>query len=186
MDIKIFMQEVLLGLAIAFMLFLIVVVIVSTVCLLAFDVHDKIMDKKRNKARDILIELLEEYCSNKNIPISYGDENYFVNNAPDAAGRITYVCHYTKDGIISYYDNFEIFIRNKREVYFSYTTLAHEIGHYISVNDFNDGSEEGADYEASKLVRSLLEEKLQKLFKSEFGIFFNEDELKNYVHKMVK
>lgn len=156
--------------------------IVGLIFLIA-DITDKILDKKKDKIRNEILDLLEKYCLIRSIPISYADEEYFASNAPDACGRIIYFRHYTNDGITTYFDEFEIYIRFARDTRFTYITLAHEIGHYIYVKKFRDKSEEGADCEASKLVRSLVDQKTQKLFNSEFEIFFNEKELKNYLHK---
>ena len=150
---------------------------------LIIDITDKILDKKRNNIRNEILDLLEKWCIIKNIPISYEDEEYFASNAPEACGRIVFIRHFTDDGTTTYFDEFEIHIRFARDTRFTYITLAHEIGHYISVKKFRDGSEEGADCEASKLVRSLVDQKTQKLFKSEFRIFFHEEDLKNYLHK---
>ena len=60
--------------------------------------------------------------------------------------------------------------------------LAHEIGHFISITKYNDGSEYGANYEASKLVRSFLTKKQQNLLKMELSIFFDEEMLKDFNH----
>lgn len=178
-----FITELLFIGVIAFLIVSLIGFLTAGLIFLIIDITDKILDKKRNKIRNEIIDLLEKYCSTRSIPISYADEGYFTLNAPEACGRIIYIHHYTNDGMIDYFDTFEIYIRSARDEHYTYTTLAHEIGHYISVKEFRDGSEEGADYEASKLVRSLVDQKTQKLFKSEFRIFFHEEELKDYSHK---
>ncbi len=178
-----FISELLFIATIAFLTVSLIGFLTAGLIFLIIDITDKILDKKRNKIRNKILGILEKYCLIRSIPISYEDEEYFASNAPDACGRIIYTHHYTDDGVINYFDEFEIHIRSARDVYYTYTTLAHEIGHYISVKEFKDKSEEGANYEASKLVRSLLDEKTQKLFNSEFRIFFEEEELKNYLHK---
>ena len=177
-----FISELLFIGAIAFLTVMLIGFLTAGLIFLIIEITDKILDKKRNNIRNEILDLLEKYCLIRSIPISYEDEEYFASNAPDACGRIIYFRH-TKNGITTYFDEFEIHIRFARDTRFTYVTLAHEIGHYISVKKFRDGSEEGADCEASKLVRSLVDQKTQKLFNSEFGIYFHESELKDYVHK---
>ena len=178
-----FISELLFIATIAFLTVSLIGFLTAGLIFLIIEITDKILDKKRSKIRNEILDLLEKYCLIRSIPISYEDEEYFASNAPDACGRIIYFRYYTKDGTTTYFDEFEIHIRFARDTKFTYITLAHEIGHYISVKKFRDGSEEGADYEASKLVRSLVDQKTQKLFNSEFRIFFHEEDLKNYLHK---
>ena len=178
-----FISELLFIGAIVFLTVSLIGFLTAWLVILIIDITDKILDKKKNKIRNEILDLLEKYCLIRSIPISYEDEEYFASNAPEACGRIVFTRHFTDDGTTTYFDEFEIHIRFTRDTRFTYTTLAHEIGHYISVKEFRDGSEEGADYEASKLVRSLVDQKTQRLFSSEFRIFFHEEELKNYLHK---
>lgn len=178
-----FINELLFIATIAFLATALIAFLTAELVILISEIADKMLDKKKYKIRNEILDLLELYCIFNSIPISYGDEEYFVSNAPEACGRIIYHHHYTDDDVINYFDNFKIYIRSARDAYYTYTTLAHEIGHYISIKEFKDGSEEGADYEASKLVRSLVDQKTQRLFSSEFRIFFHEEELKNYLHK---
>lgn len=177
-----FISELLFIGVIAFLTVSLIGFLITGLVFLIIETVDKMQDKKKNKIRNEILDLLEKYCLIRSIPISYEDEEYFASNAPDACGRIIYF-RYIKDGITTYFDEFEIHIRFARDTRFTYVTLAHEIGHYISVKEFRDGSEEGADCEASKLVRSLVDQKTQRLFSSEFRIFFHEEELKNYLHK---
>lgn len=146
------------------------------VVFLIFSLIDKIRDKKKDQLINVIEEKLICFCTICEIPITYGNE-YFIEKNKDAAGMITY---YKKLFPYTTYKDFKIFLRPHDR--FSWIVLAHEIGHFVSITEYNDHSEYGADYEASKLVRSFLSKKEQKLLYLELSIFFNENELKNFKH----
>lgn len=157
---------------------------------IADTVFDKIFDSVEQKSQkkkkiiiDYLFTKLEDYCYQKNIPIIYGEAFFLNRDRQDCCGTIQYTKTKNNDSTISY-KNFVIFVRTGVLGHIAeFSTLAHEIGHYISLTSYNDESEEGADYEADKLVRSFLTKKQQRMLKLELKIFFNEDELKDFKHE---
>ena len=105
----------------------------------------------------LLYDDLKAYCTDQLIPLKYGEE-YFKTRAQSAAGYISYLIDKREEKAFGY----QIFIKrhddldeNKTNVW----TLAHELGHFRSIADHKDHSEEGADYEARKLCESLLTQK---------------------------
>ena len=139
-----------------------------------------------SKRRSLLLKDLEDriigiILSNQDIEfISYDDSEFFSTHN-DAAGVIQYetALFNSKYKLLGTAKNFKIFIRKKDK--WSWTVLAHEYGHYLSIKNHHDDSEEGADYEALKWLRQeILTPAEQVLLKLSLNIFFNESELKNY------
>lgn len=150
---------------------------IITISLLIIEFSDKMKDMNKDQTLIFVEEKLTDFCKNHEIPITYGDEYFIENNKNNSAGVLSY---YYKQFPSTTYRDFKIFVRSHDK--FSWTVLAHEIGHFISITKYNDHSEYGADYEASKLVRSFLSKKQQNLLKIELSIFFDEDTLKDFNH----
>lgn len=128
---------------------------------------DKEMEQKR-KERNIvenrLTESLKTLCSQLGIGLSYHAE------LGTAAGRILY---HSMNGRLFVDDaRIEILEKYRNEPY----TLAHELGHYMAIKQRQDNSEEGADAEADKLCRLILNEREQELLSISLRCYFHETE----------
>ena len=101
-----------------------------------------------------LYEDLKKYCRDNLIPLRYG-ENFFKDRTANASGFISYLIDKKRKDAFGY----QIYLRTHDEEDDKGTnvwTLAHELGHYRSIEDYKDSSELGADYEARKLCESFL------------------------------
>ena len=121
-------------------------------------------EKERKNAEARLTKSLKSLCEQLAIPLSYHDD------LGDAAGHILY--HSNMDGRLLL-DSARIEILNKHKE--SPWVLAHELGHYMSIKQFQDSSEESADREAGKLCCSILSEKEQELLGIPLKVYFNTD-----------
>lgn len=121
--------------------------------------------KKEEKNAEVrLTKSLKSLCEQLAIPLSYHD------NLGGAAGHILY--HSNMDGRLLL-DNARIEILNKhKEIPW---VLAHELGHYMSIKQFQDSSEESAYREAAKLCCSILSEKEQDLLAIPLMVYFNKE-----------
>lgn len=120
--------------------------------------------KERENAEVRLTKSLKSLCEQMAIPLSYHDD------LGDAAGHILY--HSNMDGRLLL-DSARIEILNKHKE--TPWVLAHELGHYMSIKQFQDSSEESADREAGKLCCSILSEKEQDLLSIPLMVYFNKD-----------
>lgn len=121
--------------------------------------------KSQQKERDLtekrLTESLKILCEQLGIGLSYHKE------LGTAAGRILY---YEQGGRLFIDDaKIEILEKYENEPY----VLAHELGHYLSIKQRQDNSECGADNEADKLCRLILNEKEQKLLEISLRCHFH-------------
>lgn len=116
---------------------------------------------KRAVVEKRLTESLKGICEQMGIELSYHE------NLGTAAGRILY---YEKNGWL-FVDSakIEILEKFKDEPY----TLAHELGHYMAIKQRQDDSERGADNEADKLCRSVLNKEEQKLLSICLSCYFH-------------
>lgn len=121
-------------------------------------------EKERKNAEARLTKSLKSLCEQLAIPLSYHDD------LGDAAGHILY--HSNMDGRLLI-DSARIEILNKHKE--TPWVLAHELGHYMSIKQFQDSSEESADREAGKLCCSILSEKEQDLLAIPLMVYFNKD-----------
>ena len=121
-------------------------------------------EKEEKNAEARLAKSLKSLCEQLAIPLSYHDD------LGDAAGHILY--HSNMDGRLLL-DSARIEILNKHKE--SPWVLAHELGHYMSIKQFQDRSEESADREAYKLCCSILSEKEQDLLAIPLRVYFNTD-----------
>lgn len=107
--------------------------------------------KERIAAEHRLAESLKTLCTQLGIELSYHEELGI------AAGRILY---YSRNGRLFVDDaKIEILEKYKNEPY----VLAHELGHYMAIKQMQDDSERGADREADKLCRLILNKMEQDL-----------------------
>lgn len=121
-------------------------------------------EKERENSEVRLTKSLKSLCEQLAIPLSYHD------NLGDAAGKILY--HSNMDGRLLL-DSARIEILNKHKE--TPWVLAHELGHYMSIKQFQDSSEESADREAAKLCCSILSEKEQDLLAIPLMVYFNKE-----------
>lgn len=162
------------------LLSLIITCIITLLILAAIIIYDIIINKYHNyivpSAIDKCIIYLLLYCETRNIPVLFESEIFKQRENGTSVGLIKYKgeTSITTGRLIAYKD-FIIHIKQSRNNRFVYTTLAHEIGHYISLINYDDGSESGADYEAKKLVESFLTKKELKAMKTELDILFEHD-----------
>lgn len=120
--------------------------------------------KERNIAENRLTESLKTLCAQLGIDLSYHEE------LGTTAGRILY---HSMNGRLFVDDaRIEILEKYKNEPY----TLAHELGHYMAIKQRQDNSERGADDEADKLCRLILNEREQKLLSISLRCYFHETE----------
>lgn len=121
-------------------------------------------EKEEKNAEVRLTKSLKSLCEQLAIPLSYHDD------LGDAAGHILY--HSNMDGRLLL-DSVRIEILNKHKE--TPWVLAHELGHYMAIKQFQDRSEESADREAAKLCCSILSEKEQELLGIPLKVYFNTD-----------
>ena len=129
------------------------------ILIIAIKIDDYFFDKKWEKIykeeKSIMghiKENLAKFAEEHNIPITYDTEHFGPDTKHnDSAGYISYTI-ISKYNCIDEYKNFEIFIRADKSMQWS--TLAHELGHYISISIYHDDSEYGANFEAYKLIKS--------------------------------
>ena len=131
---------------------LLAIVIIVLICITSYFYIDWQVNKKieqEHKERDAvekrLTTSLKTLCAQLGIDLSYHKE-LFVDDA-----RI------------------EILEKYKDEPY----TLAHELGHYMAIKQRQDSSEEGADTEADKLCRLILNDNEQKLLAISLRCYFH-------------
>lgn len=136
--------------------------------LLIFAIEDKKFEKEWAKKEEIrknaecrLTDSLKMLCSLLDIDLSYHKE------LGTAAGRILY---YKDSGGRLFVDEarIEILEQLESEPY----TLAHELGHYMAIKQSQDNSEEGADSEAEKLCRLILNQQEQELLEIALHCYF--------------
>ncbi len=154
-------------------IFVIVIIIVS-LCIFSIWSLDRQISKEieqeqkeRNITENRLTDSLKTLCTQLGIELSYHKE------LGTAAGRILY---YSMNGRLLVDDaRIEILEKYKDEPY----TLAHELGHYMAIKQRQDDSERGADDEADKLCRLILNKKEQELLSISLRCYFHENERVN-------
>lgn len=120
--------------------------------------------KERDAVENRLTESLKTLCAQLGIGLSYHKE------LGTAAGRILY---HSRNGRLFVDDaRIEILEKYENEPY----VLAHELGHYMAIKQRQDDSERGADNEADKLCRLILNEREQKLLSISLRCYFHETE----------
>lgn len=151
---------------------LLAIVIIVLICVTSYFHIDWQVNKKieqEHKERDAvekrLTTSLKTLCAQLGIDLSYHKE------LGDAAGRILY---HSMNGRLFVDDaRIEILEKYKDEPY----TLAHELGHYMAIKQRQDSSEEGADTEADKLCRLILNDNEQKLLAISLRCYFHQMEV---------
>lgn len=142
---------------VAFLLF--IAIIMERFYDFEMDVWWKIKKQKENIIHKKINFMLMDICDTLHIPVYVKSDEWFNENRPDAAGYISY----NKDNLGI--NHAEIYLRDDKSYeFYGWTTFAHEIGHYISINQFDDRSETGAEYEAGKLLLKLLDSEEDKAF----------------------
>jgi len=149
---------------------LVIIALIILLIIMCF-ISDHIIDKQFKKEqveRDIvenrLTESLKILCVQLGIDLSYHKE------LDDAAGRILY---YSKNGRLFVDEaKIEILEKYEHEPY----VLAHELGHYMAIKQRQDNSERGADNEANKLCRLILNKKEQEILSISLRCYFQETE----------
>ena len=141
---------------------LVIIALIILLIIMCF-ISDHIIDKQFKKEqveRDIvenrLTESLKILCVQLGIDLSYHKE------LDDAAGRILY---YSKNGRL-FVDEAKIEILEKYE----------QTCHYMAIKQRQDNSERGADNEANKLCRLILNKKEQEILSISLRCYFHETE----------
>lgn len=154
--------------------------------------------KETNERDHYLFKVLDHLlctASGFNVPIVYTNPdglNFSSNttvSTENAAGYLKYTT-----AMYSYIID-SIFIRaranehvsvfgEESELYKFIGTLAHEVGHIVSMMNYGDDSEEGADLEAYKICKEVLEpdEKENTLIASWLALHFPDKD--NYIHPL--
>ena len=143
------------------------------ILLLFFEINDKINDIRSKKIKENIVKSLQYFCDQINIPVSTSGE-YKRPNGIDAIGYINYLSD-VNTGKIS---GAAIFLRDDIDLAkeFMWCTFAHEVGHYISQDVYNDKSEGGADMEGYRFINYILSTKERLIMKSCLDIFFRNKE----------
>lgn len=129
--------------------------------------RNKYFGSNNEKLQEKIINFFHNHY-NHDVPITFCEEEYFKDHNPYAAG----LCQYkTINHNLKTAHEFNIRIRSNNS--WSWTTLAHEIGHYISITEHFDDSEEGADFEAGVFMLKMLSKHEQSLLHSALLICFN-------------
>ena len=149
---------------------LVIIALIILLIIMCF-ISDHIIDKQFKKEqveRDIvenrLTESLKTLCTQLGIGLSYHKELGI------SAGRILY---HSMNGRLFVDDaRIEILEKYEHEPY----VLAHELGHYMAIKQRQDNSERGADNEANKLCRLILNKKEQEILSISLRCYFHETE----------
>lgn len=156
--------------------------IIIVIILLSFTFLDKIRDKKAEKIKTNIIKSLYYFCDMANIPVSTSGE-FTRPNRNDSVGYISYLSD-KNTGRIS---GAVIYLRDDiplcKEC--KWSIFAHEVGHYISQDVYNDPSEAGADMEGYRFIMRILSTKEKLIMKSLIDIYFrdkNEHPSENIVY----
>ena len=122
---------------------------------------DKSFEKIKTEETEYISKLyqkLQEVAEKENIPYII-DDSVFVGDNEDAAAFIKYKSTtYFFPVFKIEYKNFAIYSRTQDNLLAYTFTLAHELGHYFSIVLYDDNSEDGADFEAYYLCKSILNE----------------------------
>lgn len=151
---------------------LLVILVVVLLCAAFFFYDEYKFDKEiaqeyreRTLVENRLTESLKILCSQLGIDLSYHEE------LGTAAGRILY---HSMNGRLFVDDaKIEILKKYENEPY----VLAHELGHYMAIKQRQDNSERGADDEADKLCRLILNKREQELLSIGLKCHFHDKEV---------
>ncbi len=116
------------------------------------EIDSGIKRKSKRMIYDKIVKCLLIYCNLRGILV-YIDNGAFKEDHAEASGYISFNCD-KNTGIV--YEA-TIYLRNDEDIYIDlvWSILAHEVGHYISQDVYNDDSEEGANMEAHKFIYDL-------------------------------
>lgn len=121
------------------------------------------LDTQRTLIEQRLTESLKSLCNQLGIELTYHKE------LGTAAGKILY--HEQNGRLLVDEARIQILEKYQDEPW----TLAHELGHYMSIKSQQDSSEEFADKEADKLCRSILTKKEQELLSIPLRCYFHQN-----------
>lgn len=143
--------------------------IIMAIILLSFILLDKIRDKKTEKIKANIIKSLYYFCDIINVPVSTSGE-FTRPNGNDAVGYISYLSDKTTGRI----SGAAIYLRDDIPICKEcmWCTFAHEVGHYISQDVYNDPSEAGADMEGYRFIMYILSTKEKLIMKTLTDIYF--------------
>lgn len=147
---------------------LIIAIICVAVCFYSewkFDKEIEQEHRERTLVENRLTESLKSLCTQLGIELSYHKE------LGTAAGRILYSS--LRGRLLVDDARIEILEKYKDEPY----VLAHELGHYMAIKQRQDNSERGADDEADKLCRSILNKNEQELLSISLRCYFHNIEV---------
>lgn len=162
-----------------FIIFLIgIAYLVQFICDKEFDTYWSIKKDKERLIYKKLNMMLMDICDQLKIKVFIKSDEWFEENAPKDAGYISY-----RMGVLYDVQDAEIYLRDdKAFAHYGWETFAHEIGHYLSINLYNDRSEEGANFEADRMIRSLLSEEDLIIINDSLKIFFDDISLEKANH----
>lgn len=162
-----------------FIIFLIgIAYLVQFICDKEFETYWSIKKDKERLIYKKLNMMLMDICDQLKIKVFIKSDEWFRENAPKDAGYISY-----RMGVLYDVQDAEIYLRDDKMFdHYGWETFAHEIGHYLSINLYNDRSEEGADYEADRMIRSLLSEEDLIIINDSLKIFFDDISLEKANH----
>ena len=143
--------------------------IIMAIILLSFILLDKIRDKKAEKIKANIIKSLYYFCDIINVPVSTSGE-FTRPNGNDAVGYINYLSDKTTGRI----SGAAIYLRDDIPICKEcmWSIFAHEVGHYISQDVYNDPSEAGADMEGYRFIMYILSTKEKLIMKTLTDIYF--------------
>ena len=136
-------------------------------------IYGKINDIRSKKIKKNIVKSLQYFCDQMNIPVSTSGE-YSRPNGNDAIGYINYLSDQDTGKIAGA----AIFLRDDIDLAKEcmWCTFAHEVGHYISQDVYNDKSESGADMEAYRFINYILSTKERLIMKTCLDIYFRNKE----------
>lgn len=127
---------------------------------------------ERERIKTKLLESLQTLAKKFGIPVSYHE------SLGDAAGQIVY--YRNKSGRFLL-DDVSVQILNKHED--SPYVLAHELGHYVSLVDNDNNSEESADKEAMILCKSFLTSDEIEIMRDTLNVYFDIKSFQNKIEQ---
>lgn len=148
------------------------IMLFMAIILLSFILLDKIKDKKAEKIKANIIKSLYYFCDMINVPVSTSEGEFTRPNGNDAVGYINYL----SDKITGRITGAAIYLRDDIPLCKEcmWCTFAHEVGHYISQDVYNDSSEAGADMEGYRFIMYILSTKEKLIMKTLTDIYFRD------------
>lgn len=158
------------------------IAIFITIIMLSFILLDKIRDKKSEKIKANIVKSLYYFCDMINVPVSTSGE-FTRPDGSDSVGYIAYISDENTGRIAGAAIHLRDDIPLCKE--YRWSIFAHEVGHYISQDVYNDPSEAGADMEGYRFIMHILSTKEKLIMKLLTDIYFrnkNEHPSENIVY----